>query len=258
MNVHSPAMRAELDAYNQAMEKSLEDKLFFLEHTAGATTFVDFGCANGAILKAIHERRGPSKILIGIDHNPMQRAIAEQKVPSGVFVSDFELVKDRVAADDLGPKVAIFSSVIHEAPELLPVAVESGVFDYIVVRDMGITPDFARARAPRAWVDRVMAGAPRSAREFFDAGRRLHSMGDLTEFLLKSPYLGNSKAQTERELSENYPMVGELRGGHDADWSPVLLTHYSAPWVVDRIRHDFGFEFPFPTHFKLILKKVTV
>lgn len=255
MNFHSPAVQADLHAYNASMEKSLEDKLFFLDHTAGAMTFVDFGCANGAVLKAISEKR-QAKTLIGIDINPMQLAIASQKVPNGVFAESFELVRERVEAAP-GPKVAIFSSVIHEAPELLSEAVEANLFDYIVVRDMAITPAFAQARATTEWVDAVLARAPGTVRYFYDAGKRLNTMGELTEFLLKSPYIGHSTSQTERELSEPYPMVGELRGGHDREWAPVLLTHYSAPWVVDRIRQDFGFEFPFPTHFKLILKKVT-
>lgn len=263
MNFHSPAVQADLHAYNASMEKSLEDKLFFLDHTAGAMTFVDFGCANGAVLKAISEKR-QAKTLIGIDINPLQLAIASQKVPNGVFVESFELVRERIEAAP-GPKVAIFSSVLHEEPRLFTEEVANR-FDYIVIRDMGITGGFARARVPVAMANKVIVGATTKVQRAWTAATAsmgktpyAQNMGAFTEFLLKYPYLGNTEAQTQRELAENYPMpsLEDLIDNADPTWATIIFEHYSAPWVVDRIRQDFGFEFPFPTHFKMILKKVT-
>ena len=43
---------ADLNKYNTDMEKSMKDKIFFLDHikVADIDAIVDFGCANGALL----------------------------------------------------------------------------------------------------------------------------------------------------------------------------------------------------------------
>lgn len=259
MNVHSPAFQADLATYNASMERSLEDKLFFLEHTAGAMTFVDFGCANGAVLKAVSERR-KNKTLVGIDINQFQLNLAGTKVPGGVFAQDFEMVRELVEKSP-GPRVAIFSSVLHESDRIVAAPLLSGLFDYIVIRDMGVTTQMARTPTPTAWLGAISKSP--SLEDFEEAGKDWGTVADLAEFLLKEPYLGRSTIQTERELAENYPIrdvesLMEIGPTAETPYATVLFEHYSAPWIVDRVRQDFGFEFPYPTHFKMILKKVTL
>lgn len=258
MNFHSPALQVELRAYNASMERSLEDKLFFLGHTAGAMTFVDFGCANGAVLKAVSERR-ERKVLVGVDNHPIQLDIARQKVPGAYLVPSFDHALPYIR-EAKGPRVAIFSSVLHETPDLIRLPAESGLFDFLVIRDMGVPSWMERAWTPKEWLEATRKAPARE--EWLQAGRSVDRLDDFAEFLLKAPYLGNTPGQTVRELEERYPhrnIESFLDIGPDAEY-PYAITHfehYVAPWVQDRVRHDYGFEFPYPTHFKAILRKVT-
>lgn len=56
---------ANLKVYNDNMRKSLLDKAYFLSFV-DSDTFIDFGCADGSLLKHIHEMF-PDKKLIGYD-----------------------------------------------------------------------------------------------------------------------------------------------------------------------------------------------
>lgn len=254
-------MHDELNHYNEAMEKSLEDKLFFLDHITDATVFVDFGCANGTVLEAIHQRNR-NAILFGIDNNPMQLKIAAGRCPSAVYAADFDML-GLMVTELRGNKVAIFSSVMHEAPELLEQAIAWA--DYIVIRDMGITSSLAESDQPqeiagplsrlKAFEQFVSMKVDTSEHDFDEA-----TMGAAAEFLLKSPYLGDpTSLRFQREFYERYPLQDVerlLEMSIDGLHCITHFEHYSLPYIRDRIFREFGFEFPYPTHFKLILKKV--
>lgn len=256
-------MHNELALYNEAMSQSLADKLFFLDLIEDAAVFVDFGCANGAMLREIAKRL-PNAILFGIDNNPMQISLALASGSSATYADDFELVRTAVT-EGRGKKVAIFSSVLHEDPDLIEAAV--GWADYIVIRDMGITTSLHRTESPYS-----VAGPLSRSKAFeefvslkmdhgehgFDEG----SLGGAAEFLLKVPYLWDlGSQQHKREFSEAYPLVGVEEFLEDVvdDTSLAVIhfEHYSLPYIRRRIRREFGFDFPYPTHFKLILQKVS-
>jgi len=48
---------ANLKVYNDNMRKSLLDKAYFLSFV-DSDTFIDFGCADGSLLKHIHDING--------------------------------------------------------------------------------------------------------------------------------------------------------------------------------------------------------
>jgi len=251
----------ELTHYNEAMEKSLADKLFFLDHfTAG--TYVDFGCANGALFKGIAARQSNAGWQgYGIDNNDFQLRAAAAKFPDAIYALDFAHVADHIRSRP-GKKAAIFSSVLHEAPDLVNHAGEWA--DYVVIRDMGIVGEFASTTAARqlqgalarheGW--RTFLAHKRGV----DAPGHPATMGLVTEFLLKAPYLDDPNSERfKREIAERYPLsrVEDLIYGPSDDGFVIShFEHYSLPYIRDRIRREFGFDFPYPTHFKLILQRV--
>ena len=43
----------DVTTYNREMQKSLIDKIFFLDKVEDASLFIDYGCANGAVLMSV-------------------------------------------------------------------------------------------------------------------------------------------------------------------------------------------------------------
>lgn len=80
---------ANLKVYNDNMRKSLLDKAYFLSFV-DSDTFIDFGCADGSLLKHIHEMF-PDKKLIGYDISPEMLQIEEflSKVPNNYVIDYF-------------------------------------------------------------------------------------------------------------------------------------------------------------------------
>ena len=67
------------DVYINGMRKSLKDKLFFMNMTEAVDTLIDFGCADGELLKEVHQKF-PQYRLIGIDSDRVMLERATNKV----------------------------------------------------------------------------------------------------------------------------------------------------------------------------------
>lgn len=208
--------------YNAEMAKSLPDKLFFLDKVK-ADVWVDFGCGDGSVLGAIE---GGLKIGIDSDAEQLAQCIVAGNSKFGFY-----------GFGDLAPKwvrhlsegkttAAIFSSVLHESPELLLQAIDFG-FDYIIIRDMALLD---------CWRDqeRDLAAA------------------------FKLPYWGTPS--WEREVKEDYFQLSAehvLRGWPLRGYQPIYFEHSAVPAIQDRIERDIGIRPEAPTHIKAIWKKVT-
>lgn len=101
---------ANLKVYNDNMRKSLLDKAYFLSFV-DSDTFIDFGCADGSLLKHIHEMF-PDKKLIGYDISPEMLQIAEKNL-EGCNVSLYNNFENVISLK-LDNATLILSSVIHE------------------------------------------------------------------------------------------------------------------------------------------------
>ena len=124
------------DDYNSRMERSMMDKLFFLDKIE-PDCIVDFGCANGALLQSIGRVNKNIK-LIGYDNDPTMTST----VTNFPIYSDWNNIAS-VVADATHPAI-VLSSVIHEVCHYGSKSdidtFWSRVFDYgfefIVIRDM--------------------------------------------------------------------------------------------------------------------------
>lgn len=203
--------------YNAEMAKSLPDKLFFLDKVE-ASIWVDFGCGDGSLLRAIRERY-PVSILWGIEADPLQASRAQGK--GNWVVPTF---RDYLQLHQLtGKSAAIFSSVLHESPELIQEAIDFG-FDYIVIRDMALLGE---------WRDKER---------------------DLSA-AFKLPYWGTPS--WEREVSEDYFQLSASRLLFaERGYKTIYFEHYAVPAIQDRIENDLGVRPEVPTHVKAIWKRV--
>lgn len=221
MNAHAPIQ--DHAQYNAEMAKSLPEKLFFLDKVK-ADVWVDFGCGDGSVLGAIRRTYPVEAFLLGIESDPRQAAFARDY---GWVFPDFHGVRNTL--NDVywqrATTAAIFSSVLHESPELLYQAIDFG-FDYIIIRDMALLD---------TWRDQEQSL--------------------LAAF--KLPYWNTPS--WEREANEDYFQLDAGRFFVDSptsDYRTVYFEHSAVPAIQDRIERDIGIRPEAPTHVKAIWKKV--
>ena len=141
-----------LSSYNLEMSKGMEDKLFFLNKLPKSETgycFVDFGCADGAMINALTSICDIEKdFFIGYDISETMINLARSNYhgPSKAkvrFYSDWHNIFPGILGQPQ-KTVLILSSVIHEVysygtDESIKEfwnQVTNSTFDYIVIRDM--------------------------------------------------------------------------------------------------------------------------
>ena len=243
------------NAYNGRMELSMMDKLFFVDKV-DTDLVVDFGCANGVLLKAIR-RLKPDVKLVGYDTD-LSTAGTTVEFP---IHADWEYVK--AAVEDSEHATLVLSSVIHEVYHYGSKAdidafwkkvFETG-FEYIVIRDM----------VPSRSVDRI--SNVNDVRKIYSKFLHTKALNDfesiwgsiegnrqLVHFLLKYRYL---EPNWEREVRENYlPLTREdLLAKIPLSYDVVFHEHYTLPYLLQTVKKDTGIEIKDPTHMKLILKR---
>lgn len=239
---------ANLEKYNNDMAKSLGDKIFFLDYIKeeDIKSIVDFGCADGTLLKAMPA----SWAKIGIDNNPeMQSACTK----NGIITFD--------NLDGLNPKVPALlnmSSVLHEVYAYLsPEEIAhfwSGVFDssyeYITIRDMMVSDNTNRP----ADFNLLTNGANEYIKSFTDRWvKGAATQHDLLHYLLKYKYTDN----WVRECNEDYLAlsVEQLKALIPDSYAIIYEEYYVLPYLKAQVRNDFGYTINDPTHAKLILKR---
>jgi SAM-dependent methyltransferase len=130
---------SDFTSYLSGMAKGVVDKLFFLKFIK-PDMLVDFGSADGFILKQIH-KYNPNINLIGYDISPDMITIAKEKIPDIQFTNNWlDAIKDVKRYKN---SCLLLSSVIHEvysystseAIEYFWESIFNAGFEYIVIRD---------------------------------------------------------------------------------------------------------------------------
>lgn len=254
-----PPIRNQAD-YQAGMARSLIDKLHFLDKVE-AGLFIDFGCADGALLGMLR-LVCPGCDAVGYDQDHSMIAAARKNHPALAFTADWGEVVERMERvhSEGRPTCLILSSVLHEVYHYGPAAV--GEFwnrvlglrpSHIALRDMCVSRTASRPADPVS-VAKV--------RQRFDAGKiaqwesawgALDENWSLTHFFLTYRYQDN----WEREYKENYLPIHkeELLGKFPPCYEPVLIEHYTLPFLRARVREDFGVDLQERTHLKLIFTR---
>ena len=133
--------------YNDRMRRSMWDKAFFMDKVPGTELIIDYGCADGSLIRFL-QSLFPSMHFIGFDIDPAMIAAANrERVGNMWFYSSADEMMAKIR--ELGierRRIAVnFSSVLHE------------IFHYDCDRSM-IT-DIIRDISPRYLVIRDMKAA---------------------------------------------------------------------------------------------------
>jgi hypothetical protein len=257
-----PAMQTYIDR----MRLGMPDKVDYLERIDNAGIIVDFGCADGTMLKYL-KQENPERICIGYDISEPMLALARKDAMGVEFSNDWQEVCDKVKQArkaNPGKSVLVLSSLIHEIYAYLPPKereqfwdkVWNSEFDYIAIRDMMVSTKTDRPSDPDV-VEKVRKNYdPDRLAEWEQRWGPLENNRSLVHFLLTSPY----KENWAREMNEDYlPFnLEDFLGSIPEHYSLKHLDHHKHGYSTQRIRKEFdGAELPDNTHVKMILERRT-
>lgn len=230
-----------INIYNEGMKVGMADKLWFLERLANPhfdhiTTIVDFGCADGTLIKEIEKVLPGRYDYVGIDNNPIMLRIASDNC-SGLKVRFYNSIDKFLSLKKTKPQncVLVLNSVIHEIYSYVPYSeqidlfgslYESG-FGVIAIRDM-----FAKD------TDICIDSFGEYAEKFEEVEKytpHISSNMCILEFLLKYKYEEN----WEREKKEQYlwdwseQIYISCSKRYYCEYTDYILPHFLEQWKKD-------------------------
>lgn len=255
---------ADIKTYTDGMKKGLLDKSYFLDKI-DAQVIVDFGCADGTLLKFIRDTFPDEYHLIGYDIDSTMIKLAEKNGKGIIFTTSLDMVKDYLNAfrgKDLKTAV-VLNSVIHEVysysnekqVEEFWKFIFGGDFDYICIRDMMPNRGIERP-ADITDVSKVRAQADQNhLRQFEEIWGSITNNKQLIHFLLKYRYEKN----WNREVHENYLPITtqQFLGLIPRNYCVDYYTEYLLPFIKTTVYNDFLVNIKDTTHVKIIIRKFT-
>ena len=249
------------EQYHANLRLSLKDKLWFvgLLPTGRPLTYIDFGCADGALLGAI-ARDNPCAELVGYDVRKDAIEAAVRRLPGAFCTPEIAMLmlKAQEAKRQGRRVVLILSSVIHEVLSQGTMwwqfwqTVRDINADYIAIRDMAVEQD-AWATPPLYREAEALCCAP-AYQQWMLSGGGMENRGDMLHGLLKYRY-----GDWEREYAENYlPLSSEEYLNLTTVGSGYRLRHfehYSYEFHRKQWQEDFGITISDATHVKILLKR---
>ena len=243
-----------LDIYVQRMEKSLLDKLFFMDKIfEPITTVLDFGCANGVLIKMM-QRCFPEYAYIGFDISQEMIDKATEQIQDADFYTQWEDIRCNP-----GQTLVNISSTLHEVchystpedVELFWQRIFHSGFRYIAIRDMMVSGQLPEKAAPSD-VEKAKTLFPEKLAEYESIWGSIENRKNLIHYLLKYRYTEN----WDREVRENYlPITKEaLLAKIPAQYEIVYQEHYTLPFIRQQIQKDCGITLDDFTHYKVLLK----
>ena len=196
--------------YNLAMQKTLLDKIWFLDKIDNSVKYIfDFGCADGSLTKFINEMFPDQFEFFLIDNNPEMLKIAKENIMDSswdIRVHYCNSIEEAIAqCDDVKKSVLVLNSVIHEILSYCDYEEQRKLFKtffqnnfgYVAIRDMHLftLPDFEIDNTEQEHFNKFL--------DFITNFEYTGVIGKNTlqlEFLLKTDYYSN----WEREKKERY------------------------------------------------------
>ena len=255
--------------YTDSMSKSIWDKAFFMDKIEGADTVIDFGCADGSMIRML-STLFPKIDFIGYDSDPEMITLARDKnrATNTEFFGKDEIDQiTRTFSGNDGAHICLnFSSVLHE---VFSFTEQGGIDDirflvsalkpkFITVRDMfynneehHIMTDLYRRIF--SWIeDNPYA---KNFREVYMDEDSDWNWRSLTHFLMKYQWVNNG---WEEEMKEDYYSwdLHDLRKAVGSGYSMIYENHYQLPHLLERWNREYGIFLPkIHTHAQFILRK---
>lgn len=249
---------ADLNGYLYKMQKSMIDKMFFIDKIfEPIETIVDFGCANGELIKML-QYYFDEYSYVGYDISEKMVQAAKENVPGAVFCSDWDSISVPFDRSLLN-----ISSVIHEVysyctPDDIDLfwrrVFDSG-FRYITIRDMMLSQTYSDTPAAESDLGMIRANSEyrRHLEDYESIWGRIKTKKQMAHYLLKYSYTQN----WDREVREDYLglTLEELIAMIPKNYRVTYQEHYTLPYVGWQIKKDFGIDLKIPTHIKMIIEK---
>ena len=246
-----------LNIYMNRMQKSVLDKMFFIDKIfVPFSNIVDFGCANGELIKALQSLFSEYRY-IGYDISDEMLSVARDNVSSAEFYSNWNEIK--VNFED---SLLNISSTLHEVysysskeevDEFWKRVFESG-FKYIAIRDMMLSDmDQMGIDADQHSLVINNENYADKLKDYESVWGKISNQYDLVHYLLKYKYTEN----WEREVRENYvPItIEQLLEIVPDRYEITYLNHFTLPYTAWQIKNDFDIDLTTPTHIKMILRR---
>ena len=248
---------SDINTYTSRMAKSCEDKLFFMNKISDVKNIVDFGCADGTLIREMNKVM-PNVRYIGYDNNLEMIRIAQSKSSSNSNISFTDTFPSNVCGKS---SLLNLSSVIHEIYsycnedeiyELWNNVFLSG-FEYISIRDLCVSKNVNRRTDRADYLKLIEKADNKQIKEFQLIWGLLMDNRNFLHFLMKYKYVEN----WDREVKENYfPItLEELLKKIPYDHEIVYINTYCLPYTKSMIEKDFGISIKDNTHVKLLLRK---
>lgn len=227
------------EGYIKGMEKSMQEKLFFLEYLdlTDYDLIIDFGCASGNLIERIKMITKTTTPIIGIERDVyMQNILTQKGIEWKASLSDLKTLKNKNV-------LIIFSSVLHEVEGEFGNIAEwlLKVKPTVVIRDM--TPPTDR---PLTKAELKISTFNKPKYEYIWG--QIKTTWNLYHYLLKYTYVDN----WESEILENYFSV---------PWEWFFtngITEYRRDYILEykktQVYKDFNYQIKEPTHRQLITK----
>lgn len=250
-------MIAHIEHYNNELVKSLDDKLFFKDYI-NAQLFVDFGCADGQLLRRL-KQLSPEIEGIGYDINPQMIKLSKQYSNAYTVFDKWEDIENVIKKKNKTTAL-ILSSVIHEVYSygtgkdiaIFWERVFNTGFNYISIRDTMLSKNDTNPQyCPNKIYDTYDS---QKIEQWEQKWGNLQKHKSLIHFLLTYSYINH----WEREYKENYLPISieELLAYIPKNYSIILQEHFTLPYLKKKVYKDFKIKLSTNTHCKLILQKV--
>lgn len=241
----------DIQIYNDRMRKSLMDKIFFIDKV-DATVFIDFGCADGSMIKLLNSMF-PEYYYVGYDNNPDMIRLADTNVNSTntEFYSDWDKLCTNLALNYEGEKTClILSSVLHEVEDKVEFFDFAGFqnFDYVAIRDMM----YEESYSSKMLMNSIYQKLPENIIAHY--GTNIWSGYNMIQGMFKSYYPEN----IETEINEDYFSFNQKHLyllQYKYGLKPLYESHYLLPYWEETVKRDFGVDLTgIKTHIKIIYK----
>lgn len=256
----------DLDIYTTEMSKSIWDKAFFMDKIIGAKCVIDFGCADGAMIRYLAPLF-PDIFFIGYDMNDELITRAREVgpfYPNTIYFctkasnvnETLDYIKERFQPEEI---CINFSSVLHEVYSStgglvgIQYLIDQLQPRYITIRDM--------------YCDEYLPIPPAIFRQMFDTvDKKAYSAyvsifgvpvywRDLNHLLMKLQWKDNGY---EEELKEDYFSWGIDQFNKDIgnNYNTIFDCYYQLPYLGEKWKKEYGWYNPDAhTHAQFILRR---
>lgn len=263
----------QLKSYNEKMNLGIADKCFFMHHLSDYQVLVDYGCADGNLIKAAMTFN-PDAFYIGYDISDQMLSAAQNNIGQHdnlMLTSDFNKVITTIKKIG-GTSIITLNSLIHEIYSYCNKAEQNSFwkdifnsgFAYISIRDMMMREKAFNIKIPEDELEALkndliqLDHGEEKLASFEEINGEITTEGELIHLLMKWDYWNNWK----REVNENYLGVKVEdffrklhtagKGKYKVDyWEPFTLRY-----LKDKVKDLIGFDIKSSTHIKVLLKVI--